>query len=228
MSTAKQRIAREVYDDLLPRWRSLGIFFATDYDRYADPERTILDSLGVILHDAKMLYLISNWIREHGDLIHAERLLSLAKAKELSYEDRMTLGALANFAVTAGYKLDLIYRYAKTQIKKGRKIETSEHVALPVVLGQSQPEPSFSKFGILVPEIIDLSSKITDTKLITETNVWIRNRIFFGCNWRADIYTALGRVKKNKPSTYRLAKDLGCSNETALRIRKSFELLGAA
>jgi hypothetical protein len=228
MSTIEGRIAREVYNDLLPRWRSLGILFAADYDKYADPEKTLLDSLPLVLHDAKILYLICNWMREHGDVIHGERLLSLAKSKMLPYEEIMTLSALAEYAVAAGHKLQLIVRYAKRHIKKGRKVETSEHVALPVELGQSQPEPSFAKFGIIVPEIVNLSSKITDTKLITKTNIWIRNRIFFGCNWRADIYTALGRARRNKPSTYRLAKDLGCSNETALRIRKSFELLEAA
>lgn len=226
MSTTGHRISRKTYDDLLPKWRSLGIIFATTYDKYVDPEKTILDSLTVILQDAKMLYLICNWIKEHGDLIHAERLLALARARDLSYDELMTLGALAQYAVTAGHRLQLLVRHANAHTTKGRKVETSAHLALPVELGQSQPEPSFAKYGIVVPEIIDLSSKITDTKLVIETNVWIWNRIFFGCNWRADIYTALGRASKGKPSTYRLAKDLGCSNETALRIRKSFELLG--
>ena len=119
----------------------------------------------------------------------------------------MTLGALAGYAVAAGYRHQAILRYVKHKVKKGRKVETTEHIALPVAIGQCPPEPSFAKFGIIVPLIIDLSSKILDTRLLVKTNVWMRNRIFFGCNWRADIYTALG-----------------CGNETALRIRKNFAL----
>jgi hypothetical protein len=100
-------------------------------------------------------------------------------------------------------------------------------MSLPMSLGQCAPEPAFLKYGIHVPAIAEMSSKIADLKLITKTNHWIRNRIFFGCNWRADIYTMLSRqdYQKATMTTYRLAKDLGCSNETALRIRKNFELL---
>ena len=72
---------------------------------------------------------------------------------------------------------------------------------------------------------MDLSVKILDTKTIIKTNHWIRNRIFFGCNWRADIYTTLNHKKNKIISTYWIAKNLGCSNETALRIRKNFELV---
>jgi hypothetical protein len=182
----------------------------------------------VVLRDAKMLYLICRWIKEHGDLIHAERLLSLARARDLSYDEVMVLGALADYAIKAGYRLRVISRYADGKLKKGCKVATAEHIALPVQIGQCKPEPSFAKYGIIVPEIVDLSSKIFETKLIVKTNVWIKNRIYFGCNWRADIYTAFGRKRKERASTYRIAKELGCSNETALRIRKSFELLEAA
>ena len=215
----------KVDDDLLQRWRSLGIMFARSHCNFADPEKTILDSLFLILDDAKMLFLITNWMRQHGDLIHGERLLSLVKARALSYDELMTLGGLADYANSFGHRLRSVLRYVNSKVQKGHVVKTSAQVALPVQLGQCPPEPSFERYGIRVPTIIDLSAKILDTKLIVQTNVWLRNRLFFGCNWRADIYTALRRKKKARTSTYRLAKELGCSNETALRIRKNFELL---
>lgn len=220
-------LSREYYENLLPRWRSLGIMFARDFSRYADPEGTILDSLPSVLSDAKMLYLIANWFRKQGDLIHVERLLSLVRRRDLPYDELMALGGLAQFASDAGFRVDPLLRYFRDKFRKGRSVETSGQIALPVKIGQSTPEPAFERYGLIVPRIIDHSSKIADLKLITETNLWIRNRIFFGCNWRADIYTALSRKTKERASTYRLAKDLGCSNETALRIRKDFELLGS-
>lgn len=217
-----------IYEDLLPRWRSLGIMFAQSYNKYTDPEKTILDSLAVILADAKMLYLIANWFKQRADVIHVERLQSLMKTSALAYEQLMALGGLTQYASDAGFKLDPVLRYVKSKYKKGRSVETSEHIALPVQIGQASADPAFKRYGLIVPEIVEHSSKIADLKLITQTNTWIRNRIFFGCNWRADIYTELSRRKKERTSTYRLAKDLGCSNETALRIRKNFELLNSA
>jgi len=202
--------------------------FAQEFDKYTDPEKTILDSLTVILSDAKMLYLIANWLKTYGDLIHVERLVSLAKTAPLSYDELMALGGLAQYASDAGFRIDPVLRYVKSNFKKGRAVETSEHIALPVRMGQSPPEAAFYRFGLVVPKIIEQSLKISDLKLITETNVWVKNRIFFGCNWRADIFTVLNRKRKDRASTYRLAKDLGCSNETALRIRKNFELLESA
>ncbi len=224
MSTTRRQ-TKAIYHDLLPRWRSLGIMFSGDYDKYADPEKTLLDSLPVILSDAKMLYLITNWINQHADVIHCERLLSLLKVRKLPYDELMVVGALTESAREAGHKLDSVSRYIKPKIEKERKVQTSEHIELPVQLGQCPPEPTFKKFGIIVPTIVDLSVKILDTKTIIKTNHWIRNRIFFGCNWRADIYTTLNHKKNKIISTYWIAKNLGCSNETALRIRKNFELV---
>jgi len=222
------RLSDEFYDDLLPRWRSIGITFARNPIKYTDPEKTILDSLLAILTDAKMLYLIGSWFKKLGGVIHTERLLSLAKARGLSYDEWMALGALAAYACEAGHRMDAIVRYAKRKVQKGHTVATSEHIALPVTMGQCLPEPTFKAFGIIVPTMIEQEAKIVDLSLAVKTSAWIRNRIFFGCNWRADIYTALGQKRKERASTYRIAKDLGCSNETALRIRKSFELLQEA
>ena len=217
----------KINNELLSNWRSLGILFSGAPDQFADPEKTILESLPLVLSDSKITFLISNWISQHGDVIHCERLLCLAKSKNLSYDEWMTLGAVVEYSVLAGHKLEALTRYIKSKIKKGRTVKTAEYMSLPITLGQCPPEPIFERYGIKVPTIEDMSSKITDIKLIIKTNQWIKNRIFFGCNWRADIYTSLSQHKnqKKRMTTYRLAKDLGCSNETALRIRKNFELL---
>ena len=168
-----------------------------------------------------MLFLITNWMRQHGDLIHGERLLSLVN-RALSYDELMTgwTGGLYQLVWTP----TTLFRYVNSKVQKGHWSKRRAGSVTGAV-GQCPPEPSFERYGIRVPTIIDLSAKILDTKLIVQTNVWLRNRLFFGCNWRADIYTALRRKKKARTSTYRLAKELGCSNETALRIRKNFELL---
>ena len=208
---------------LLAELRSIGIFFAEKPSRNANPEETLITSLGPLAEDAKLLYLVANWISIYADLIHTERLVLLVKNQPLPMRSLMLLGGLCRHGSKSAKKLQLVCNTIHKRVKKIEKISVAEHIELPVVIGQCKANPDFKEFGLTVAPIIDLQNKILPVDFTAKVNLHIRMRLLFGASWRAEIATYL--LLNGEATFYRLRKDLGCTNETALRIGKQLRMV---
>ncbi|MBI3535222.1 MAG: hypothetical protein HY072_07030 [Deltaproteobacteria bacterium] len=214
---------------LLADLRSIGIFFAEKPSKDANPEEVLIASLGVLAQDAKLLYLVANWMSVYADLIHTERLLFLIKNSPIPLTSLLLLAGLCRHASKEAKKLRLVCRKVKEQTKKIKKLKKSsvaEYMELPVKMGQCQTNPDFKEFGIMIPPIVDLQDKILSVDVTAKTNLHIRMRVLFGASWRAEIAAYL--LQNSETTFYRLRKDLGCTNETALRIGKQLRMIHAS
>ncbi len=209
-------------DPLFSDLRSIGIFFDETTTKNSNPEETLISSLDTLTKDSKTLFLVANWVSLYSSLIHTERLVFLIKKRNLSLPALMILGGLCRYGSHKSKKLDLVCRTIK-KITKIKKISIAEYIELPVRMGQCASNPDFKEFGLTVPPIVDLSSKILPIDIIAKTNLHIRMRILFGASWRAEIATHL--LINGETTFYKLRKELGCTNETALRIGKQLRLI---
>ncbi|MGK5082428.1 hypothetical protein WDW37_03905 [Bdellovibrionota bacterium FG-1] len=210
---------------LLADLRSIGIFFGEKPSHNANPEETLISSLDLAAEDAKILYLLANWIDSYADLIHTERLVFLIKNRSLPLRSLMLLGGFCRHGARTARKLQLVCNTIHKRVRKIDKIPLAEHIELPVVIGQCEANPDFKEFGLTVAPIIDQRDKILPLDLTAKMNLHIRMRLLFGASWRAEIATYL--LLNGETTFYRLRKDLGCTNETALRIGKQLRLIQA-
>ncbi len=219
MTTAKS-------PSLLADLRSIGIFFSEKPSRNANPEETLIASLEVLAQDSKLIFLVANWLSIYAELIHTERLLFLLKSRELPQCSVMLLGGLCRHASRDSKKLELVCKTIKKRFRTIQKVPVAEYIELPVKLGQCPANPDFLEFGITVPPIEQMRDKILPIALTAKRNLHIRMRVLFGASWRAEI--AAYFLLHGEFTYYRLRKDLGCTNETALRIGKQLRLIQAS
>jgi hypothetical protein len=209
---------------LLSRWAGLGIAFARRRKKDEDIEQTIIDTLPHLRDDLKLLQLLLTWLQQMGDLVHVERLKALAKTLDLT--DLAFLGAIAEFTKTEFRSWELISNYSfktlQSQYKSGFKPEVSEKVSLAVDYNRTEVDPAFSKFHLKVPmiELAD-TKKLIPRKYILEDHRWLGFRALFGSNWRADIAYLI--VTKASANAHQIASRLGCSYETAYRLKKALD-----
>lgn len=205
-------------DDIRDRWENLGIAFAHQSKIHnADPEKTIVESLKEFQDDRKMLALILAWLIEFGDLVHVERVKALMS--DLSANELAWLGGIAHYQVTRSTtaRNSRWQTVMDTTQKRFGKLtphfETSKLDDLQAK--RSGADESFAHFGIRIPKVLPSDPKKIKSRDIIKKNLWLRMRLLFGTNWRADVATAilLGLAK----TSYQAGKVLGCSPETAYR-----------
>ncbi|MBF0106053.1 MAG: hypothetical protein HQM16_12085 [Deltaproteobacteria bacterium] len=211
---------------LLADLRSIGIWFAESPSENANPEETLIASLGVLLGDSKLLFFVANWMSIYADLIHTERLLFLIKTRPIPTSQLMMLAGLCRHASKKAKKLQLVCTTIKKRVKQIKKVAIAEYMELPVKLGQCEANPDFKEFGITVPPIWPFEDKIVPIDLAAKINLHIRMRVLFGASWRAEIATYI--LLDGEATFYRMRKDLGCTNETALRIGKQLKMIHAS
>ena len=86
-------------------------------------------------------------------------------------------------------------------------------------------DEDFLKFGIRVTPIIeDDPKKILLRERAIKRNIWLRSRLLFGTNLRADIATV--KSLKLADTAYGASKLLGCSINAAYRNWKDLEEVG--
>lgn len=196
------------------KWASLGIAFNAPTKIISDPESALIDFLESreFPEDRKMMSLILAWLSEHSNLVHIERLKSLIA--DIGSFELAVLGGIAQKCVGFG---DFRWRTIISFIKKrntGRpQFDFSESEYL---LSKKGEDPDFRDFGIRISVVEpERAEKILDLKTMIEKNRWIRHRILFGVNMRADVATVM--VLKLAVSAYQASKILNCSFNAASR-----------
>lgn len=175
---------------LLSRWVSLGIAFGRDKTKEdQDIEQTIIDTLPFLCGDLKLLNLLLTWLDEMGDLIHLERLKTLATV--LSPEDLAFLGAIAEFTRKRFKNWRLISTFAQKKLRymfsRGFASGLPERMTISVDMGQTKADPAFDRFKLKIPTIESSDKKkLIPRRYILEDHKWFSMRALIGPNWRAD------------------------------------------
>lgn len=201
-------------DNLRDKWASLGIAFNANSNIVSDPESALIDFLesGEFPEDRKMISLILAWLKEHSELIHIERLKTLLK--NLGSFELAVLGGIAIKCVKFGdFRWNTIINYIKKRNTGRIRFDVDESEYL---IQKNGEDLEFSEFGLRLSKISEeRPEKILQLKIMIENNRWIRYRILFGVNMRADVATVM--VLKLATSAYQAAKFLNCSFNSASR-----------
>lgn len=200
-------------DKLTQAWISLGIAFAGRGLEAADPERTLIESLNRFQEERKILRLILAWIKDFGDLLHVERLKALSK--NLTPFELAWLGGLASYATGWDRRWYGLEKEVSKRLGEPKPIFKTTKLD-ELVAKRQGTETNFKKFGLVIPIIKPgLPKKLLKRSSVVKDHPWLRLRSLFGTNWRADIAWQLLQFPNKTP--YRVAKDLGCTTETAYR-----------
>jgi hypothetical protein len=216
-------MASKKSDLLGDAWENMGIAFAVNKSktRNADPERTLLASLGEFGEDRKLLKLVLVWLAEYGDLIHVERVKALAA--DLSTKELAWLGSVA--AIQKG---DRRWSSVVESVKKRLGRFPPKHQMSQLDLLQAErsgADQNFLEFGLTIPVFEAAEPKKVRARAKTlEDNLWLRMRVLFGSNWRADVATLM--LLEQAQTSYQVAQLLGCSGETAYRNLNSLREAG--
>jgi hypothetical protein len=204
-------------DPLKNMWAALGVSFV-NYEReesFGDPERAILALVqsGDFPKDRKMMTLALLWLSEYSEFVHIERLKTLSAS--LNMFELSILGAMALKCENWG---DHRWRSLLTAVRNrlGKKAFEFSSADSKSVLNRLGVDPEFSVFGIkIAPVDMAHQKKIRLRNWILKNNLWLKNRLLFGTNLRADMATVL---QLNLAQTaYKASKILMCSANAAYR-----------
>ena len=202
--------------EIISQWGRLGISLYNRSVKEVDPERLVISTIPFLKEDRKLLSLATSWLSAYSDLLHVERLKSLA-CKTMTINDFPWFHAIANKIAKIDSRWKIL---GKKQEQKQVVSQWDEWQSLRIGL-----DPDFYEAGVRVAKFTtDLEKKRLTRKKILEMNPVFSIRTLFGANWRADILW----VKTRLPdlSSYAIAKELGCNTETVYRISKQIEHLG--
>lgn len=201
-------------DHLRDQWASLGIAFNQKSEIVSDPETALISFLEAreFPEDRKMISLILAWLKEHSNLVHIERLKTLIEP--LGSFELAVLGGIAQKCLSYGdFRWRTIIGYIKKRNTGKLRFETEESEYL---LSKKGEDPDFRDFGLRVSTVEpERAEKIIEMRAMIENNRWIRHRVLFGVNMRADVATAM--VLNLASSAYQASKVLKCSFNAASR-----------
>lgn len=190
-------------DLVLDSFESIGISISGESPIQYAPE----DAVMLFLNDfrpergLKKLSLIVLWLRHHRNLLRVERLKSLAK--KLNDEQTIILKAIANKMINLGDQRWKSILALKSELVN-YVISPSQFIDLKGY------DEDFKQVGVsVIPFEERTTKKLRKSIYAIKNNTWIRNRMKYGSNLRADIITILelGLAK----TAYEASKILGCS-----------------
>ncbi len=188
----------------------------------SDPEAGILDLLPSFFEDRKLFRLLLAWLQITSELIHIERLNTLARKLEPRLE--VILGSVALKLVARDRRWKLIYesmRKSLPRIKAGL-MAVPEGYNDAFLVAKEGLDQEFAQFGVKMAKITpEDSKKILVLRGILAGNAWLRLRALMGSNFRADVAYLYVSERARGPAD--AARALGCSRDAAYRNWRSLE-----
>lgn len=201
-------------DLLRDQWGSLGVAFNARSKIITDPETALITFLksGEFPEDRKMISLILAWLKDYSNLVHIERLKSLIE--DLGSFELAVLGGISRKCILYGdFRWKTIISFIKKRNTGKLSFEVNDSEYLIIKHGIDE---DFKEFGIKVflcePE---RSEKVIQIAEIIKLNKWIKHRVLFGVNMRADVATVM--VLNLATNAYQTSKFLKCSFNSASR-----------
>ena len=209
-------------DLLRDKWSSLGIAFSTTAKLNANPELTIIETIKSheFPSDKKMFSLMLLWLDEYLELVHVERFKNLLK--DLNAYELAFMGGIALKCLNKGdnrWKVIILL----IQKKMGKKeIHFNDGNDDELLLKMKGTDAEFLQFGIrVVPLKSEDHKKLLRREILLGQNAWLKNRLLFGPNLRADFITVF--TLSLASNAYQAAKLLGCSMNASYRNWKSID-----
>lgn len=200
-------------DALRDQWASLGVAFAFGGKTQCDPETALISFVNSseFPEDKKMMAIVLAWLEEYSSFVHIEKLKT--SSQNLSRDSLALLGAIAIKCVKFG---DHRWRTIEKLVLKEMNSTKSDLSDSDARIKRYGVDKDFLLFGIRVTPIApEDSKKILVRERIFKTNSWLRHRLLFGTNLRADVATV--KFLKLTDTAYGAAKLLGCSMNAAYR-----------
>lgn len=188
---------------------SLGCAFAIGSSKKTpDPEMTIIHCLHLFWEKQDLFSMLLGvlYYKIH-DLVHVERLYSLAKG--LSDNEKILLKVIAYKLVLSGDKrYNLLVNKLETKRKKLSHIP--EEYSAPYLLKKWGYDKSFLHFKMKVPDcLLPPERKFYTKATILKKNPWLRLRTLIGPTYRADlVYLKSAQIVSTPVEAFKL---LGCS-----------------
>ena len=199
--------------------KGIGCNMAVRATKYFFPEECLVDLSFRLLQDPKALTLAVGAICAHSQIIHPELLLKTVQSRNC---DLNVIGAV--LLKTNDRRFNKVIEYCKK--KKFISERPIKILSFAFKIGQVAADKEFEQFGIQISQLDPISEKkITKIDLYLKNNLYIRNRLLFGCNWRADIISTI-ELGLNNPT--QIKNRLRCSYETAHRVFNEYKLVERA
>lgn len=180
------------------------------------PEECLVELSNSILTDPKALVLTTGAIKQHVDIFHPEFLLKILKSAQ---GDANVIGSL--LLKTNDRRFLKVIQYCHAL--KYRSAKPSKTLTFAAKIGQASADSEFAEFGIHISKMNNVDEKkIANKEFWAKKNLFIHNRILFGCNWRADIISAIEIGAKNPTE---VKNRVMCSYETAHRVFNDYRLI---
>jgi len=200
-------------DVLRDQWASLGVAFAVSAEIQCDPETALIEFVksSEFPEDKKMMGIVLAWLKEYSTFVHLEKLKSAVE--QLQGDELLIMGALALKCIRFGDHRWKTIEKLVVRKSKGHKPNLADQDIFIKRLGLDE---DFLKIGLrVVPIVPENSKKLLERDRIFKMNSWLRQRLLFGTNLRADVATA--KLLKLSDTAYGAAKLLGCSMNAAYR-----------
>ncbi len=180
------------------------------------PEECLVELSKSVLTDPKTLVLAIGAVERHADVFHPEFLLKILKSAQ---GDPNVIGSL--LLKTNDRRFLKVIQYCRELKYKSSK--PSKTLTFAAQIGQTPVDSDFAEFQLKISEMNKVDEKkITKRALWAQNNLFIHNRILFGCNWRADIISVIEIGGKNPTE---VKNRLRCSYETAHRVFNDYRVI---
>lgn len=180
------------------------------------PEECLAELSLHLLQDPKALVLAVGAVKAHAPLFHPEFLLKKIRNRKCDFN---VIGAL--LSKTQDRRFQKVIEFCRAQNFVSEK--PAKMLSFALKIGQSSADVEFGSFGIQTSQMDPVNvKKITTIELFLKNNVYIHNRLLFGCNWRADIISV---IDMGLDSPTAVKNRLQCSYETAHRVFSEYALV---
>ncbi len=213
------------YDKLRDQWKAMGAAFEAGRIGFVDsPEEIILATVTdpEFPRNKQMIRLMLGWLAIYRELIHVERLKTI---NELFDPHALAiLGGIAEKQVKEGDHRWKVIRKQVVERLRGKSLEDAP--ADPdIQIERKGNDPDFANFGLKVYKTTaEEPRKFRSREYVLSRNTWLKNRLLFGPNLRADVATLMELKLVNNAN--QAAKKLGCSRDGAYRNWKALEEAG--
>ncbi len=196
--------------------KGIGCNMAVKAPKEFFPEECLSDLSFNLLQDPKALVLAIGAICTHSQIFHPEFFLKTIQARPC---DLNVIGAI--LLKTQDRRFYKVIQYCREE--KFMSEKPGKTLSFALKIGQTPADVEFQEFGIQISQLDPVSEKkITKIVLFLKNNLFVHNRLLFGCNWRADIISSI-ELGLNNPT--QIKNRLGCSYETAHRVFNEYKLV---
>lgn len=180
------------------------------------PEECLAELSLHLLQDPKALVLAVGAIKTHAQIFHPEFLLKTIRNHQCDFS---VIGVL--LSKTQDRRFHKVIEFCRAQNFISEK--PAKMLSFALKIGQSSADAEFQSFGVQVSQLDPVDEKkIAKIDLFLRNNLFVRNRLLFGCNWRADIISVIDMGFDNPTA---VKNRLGCSYETAHRVFGEYTLV---